>query len=260
MLGTGCWAGAAPPQCVKTPTFVSHGFFSRVSFPWPGDGEAQDRTRARAVRRGTLRRSVKPGLGAGSPLPALLGSAMLWVSPHPGLPDSPRDLALVRRQRGRELHRRGAAGGTVLWGHRGAILAVQGVSCFPDPQWPQPPTRQLPRGRDTTRHSRPRGTWPCPSLCPPGVPGCWGWEGPRRVEQRGGNFFLRGVSFLKPKPAPRAFQQVPTATIWSIKINLACLAAPVCGGRGGGGAGTRAGGRKLPAALTFERRLATAGP
>lgn len=80
--------------------------------------------------------------------------------------------------------------------------------------------------------------------------------------EAGGNIFFKSVFFffffLKPKPAPRAFRQVPTATIWSIKINLACLAAPVRGGRGGGGAG--AGRRKLPAALTFERRLATAGP
>lgn len=59
-------------------------FFSCVSFPWPGDGEAQDRTRARAVRRGTLRRSVKPWLGAGSPLPVLLGSAMPRVVTAPG--------------------------------------------------------------------------------------------------------------------------------------------------------------------------------
>lgn len=149
----------------------------------------------------------------------------------------------------------------MLWGHRGAILAVQGASCFPDPQWPQPPTRQLPRGRGTTRHRRPRGTWPCPSLVSPRSAQLLGaGRGRSGWNSEGEFFFLRGVFFLKPKPAPRAFQQVPTATIWSIKINLACLAAPVCGGRGGGGAGSRAGGRKLPAALTFERRLATAGP
>lgn len=79
------------------------------------------------------------------------------------------------------------------------------------------------------------------------------------MEQEG-EFFFKESFFLKLKPPPRAFRQVPTATIWSIKINLACLAAPVRGGRGGRGAGTRAGRRKLPAALTFERRLATAGP
>lgn len=66
------------------------------------------------------------------------------------------------------------------------------------------------------------------------------------LEERGGGddifFFFFTVNFfffLKPKPPPRAFRQVPTATIWSIKINLACLAAPVRGGRGGGGGGER---------------------
>lgn len=85
-------------------------------------------------------------------------------------------------------------------------------------------------------------TWPCLSLCVfsllqevPVAPGPIVLEG---KDCWGGRYLLfKGCNFFKPKPAPRAFRQVPTATIWSMKLHVAFPAAPERGGHSGGGRG-----------------------
>lgn len=111
------------------------------------------------------------------------------------------------------------------------------------PNHPPASSRAAGAPRGTAGPAAPGPVRPCvPQECPVAGAG----RGRSGWNSEGEFFFLRGVFFLKPKPAPRAFQQVPTATIWSIKINLACLAAPVCGGRGGGGGWDQSWGKKAP--------------
>lgn len=89
---------------------------------------------------------------------------------------------------------------------------------------------------------------------------CFSWKENRTLALPEKPHLLQPSAFslsLCSKLAARAFQPALANTIWSIKINLACFPKLFFFHVGGGGG--RWGKRKLPAALTFEFRLATAG-
>lgn len=65
VLGTGCWAGTAPPGCMKAPTFISHIYFPHL-FPKDCVRGGRGRDSGMGVQRAMLRRSVKAYPQAGA--------------------------------------------------------------------------------------------------------------------------------------------------------------------------------------------------